>query len=130
VLNIVLIPYYGIIGAAMATSFSVLFFVFTDTFFAWKFTRMNPFDIKAILKSFFAGAVSLVFVLLMYRYTGISSSVFTLIPLFLLFLLVYFVLLIVFRTLDRNDIFILTEIEKKSGVRIGFIRRIFKRLVK
>ncbi len=126
-LNIILIPQYGIFGAALATSLSLILYVLMDSIFAWKFTRMNPFDFKAFLKSIIAGIISMLFVLFIYRYIGMPSSALTLLPLFLLFLFVYSMLVLVFRTLDKNDIFILSEIEKKSGIRIGFVRKIFKR---
>ncbi|OGW47862.1 MAG: hypothetical protein A2Y66_02155 [Nitrospirae bacterium RBG_13_41_22] len=127
ILNVILIPQYGIFGAALATSISLIFAVLMDSIFAWKFTKMNPFDLKTIFKSLLAGIVSLMLTILIYRYAGIASSPFTLLPLFFLFLLIYLSLLLIFRTLDKNDIFILTEIEKKSGIKIGFLRKIFKR---
>jgi hypothetical protein len=43
--------------------------------------------------------------------------------------MLYFSLLIVFRALDKDDIFIIMEIEKKLGIRTGFIGKFFKRFV-
>jgi len=130
VLNILLIPSYGIIGAAIATSTATVLAICLDTFFAWKFTKMNPFDLKAIIKSVLAGMVSISLVLLIYRYVGLSASLVILMSLFILFLLTYSGLLVVFRALDKNDIFILKELEKKSRIRVGFVRRIIKRIVR
>jgi O-antigen/teichoic acid export membrane protein len=129
-LDIALIPSYGILGAAIATSFSVVLNILLNSFFAWRFTRMNPFGLKVIFKSVFAGVISMSFIMLLYRYSGMVSSTFTLIPLFFLFLLAYSLLLVTFRALDKNDIFMLKEIEKKTGIRIGFARKIFKKLIR
>ena len=126
ILNAVLIPSLGILGAAIATSLSVIFTVTLQCLFAWKFTRINPFDWKACLKAFLAVIISMSLIVFLYRYSGIVSSAFTLIPLFLIFLAVYSLLIVAFRTLDKNDIFILVEIERKLGIRIKFARRIFK----
>ena len=129
ILNIVLIPHYGILGAAISTSISVILAVSLDSFFVWKFTRMFPLDFRAIFKSVFAGLSSLTLVFLLYRYVELPLSIITFLPALFSYLLLYFVLLLIFRALDRNDIYILTEIEK-SGIRIKFIRRFFKRFVR
>lgn len=130
ILNITLIPQYGMLGAALATSISLVFAVLIDSIFAWKFTKMNPFDLKALSKSILAGGASLLLIVSAYRYAGMASSAFTLIPLFFVFLLVYLGLLLIFRTLDKNDIFVIREVEKKTGIRIGVIRKIFKKFAK
>jgi O-antigen/teichoic acid export membrane protein len=125
-LNILLIPPYGIVGAAIATSSAVVLSACFDAIFAWRFTKMNPFGFKAMFKCVLAGAISISVVMLIYKYVGMSASMVTLIPLFVLFLLVYGSLLVVFRALDKNDVFILKELEKKLGIRVGFIRGIVK----
>ncbi|OGW45677.1 MAG: hypothetical protein A2Y66_00840, partial [Nitrospirae bacterium RBG_13_41_22] len=130
ILNVALIPSFGILGAAIATSSSTILFVSLGCFFAWKFTGMNPFDFKSILKASLAGLLSLAFIMFIYRFGGLSSSLFIVLPLFFVFILIYIILLFAFRTLDKNDISVLLEIERKSGIRIGFIRKILKKLVR
>jgi O-antigen/teichoic acid export membrane protein len=126
VLNVMLIPAYGILGAAMATSASTILVVAMDSIFAWRFTRMNPFDFKAIMKSIFSGLISVGLMTLVYRSFGLSSSFLSLIPLFIVFLALYFILLLAFKFLDKNDIFILKEIEAKLGIKIEFIRKLLR----
>jgi O-antigen/teichoic acid export membrane protein len=128
-LDILLIPTYGIIGAAISTTISILFLTMLDSLFAWRFTRMNPLDFKAIFKSIFSGAVSMVLIMLIYRLANFSSSLVNLLPLFILFNVLYFALLLAFRALDKDDIFIIMGIEKKLGIRTGIIGKFFKRFV-
>jgi O-antigen/teichoic acid export membrane protein len=116
-LDILLIPTYGIIGAALSTSVSIISVTVLDSFFAWRFSRINPLNFKAILKSISAGVVSMMVIMLTYRLAGFSSSLAVLLPLFIVFILLYFALLVVFRALDRDDVFIITEIEKKIGMK-------------
>jgi len=128
-LNMAFIPQYGMLGAAVATSISAIFVVLMDSVFAWRFTKMNPLDFKGILKSVFAGMLSLIFIIVIYRFIGLSASLLTLLPLFFVFLFVYIMQLLVYKALDKNDVFILAVLEKKLGVKVKFIRKFVRRFI-
>lgn len=58
-LNIILIPVYGIYGAAFATSSAMLTYNFTKTYLIWKWFNLHPFKIKYITIALIALVASL-----------------------------------------------------------------------
>jgi hypothetical protein len=48
---------------------------------------------------------------------------------FPIFLALYGFLFLVMRGLDKNDIMILKSVEMKTGIELGFVRRIVKRFL-
>src|SRR5690606_11570757 len=56
-LNFLLIPYWGIFGAAWATTIGLVIFNLVKTFFLWKKLKMQPFH-RNSLKILLAGLIS------------------------------------------------------------------------
>jgi len=102
VLNILLIPRMGIVGGAIATSFSFIFsFVFVSRY-AYRLTRVQPLKLS-YLKSIFAGIISFVMIYYAVRLIGDISFVY-LILFSIIFLIVYAFLVYLLRGLNKEDI--------------------------
>lgn len=128
ILNYLLIPVYGIIGAALATSFAII----SSSIFVWiivkYFININPFSVD-LFKSLFAGILSIFFVHHLARLLFSTFPIYVIVPLFCLFITLYGFLLLAFKGMKEEDIEILKAIEEKSGVRIALLRKILKRFM-
>ena len=121
VLNIILIPRYGIVGAAAATGISYMTRNISSVSFVWATFRMHPYRLS-YLRILFSGAVAagIIFVLKMY------SPLPWLINMLLLgciFILIFLMLAVLTRSFDKNDKIVLEAVERKSGINLGFIKK-------
>lgn len=109
-LNYVLIPKYGIIGAALATAISLLIvaiLLITELHYLHKF---HPFGMN-LWKPLTSGAVSLAVIMLLRAFIGYDNHL--LIPfLLVLFLCLYSVMIFALR-LDDEDLFIAKGVKRK-----------------
>ncbi len=103
VLNILLIPRYGINGAAMSTSFSFIFLSLLVIVQAYKETKILPIRRKN-LNILFAAIISLGLLLLIKKYIALSAISFVMLAIF--FLAAYTMLVLLFKGFDRNDLMI------------------------
>lgn len=109
-LNIILIPKYGISGAAFSTMLSYVLWGILSFFIAKHHTSATPLKwdmIKIILVAIIPTAI------LFYIRSIISVTVLNMIIVGILFVAVYFALIILTRSLDKNDLMILRAIKKK-----------------
>ena len=110
VLNLILIPRFGILGAAIATTTS--FILISIISFAQTFHYLRIFPIRRkILNTIFPGILSIA--LLLYLKTLLPSNLISLIVLSGFFFLSYFLLILVFRALDKNDLMIIKSFFRK-----------------
>ncbi len=128
ILNFELIPIYGIGGAATAslTTFSVSTLLFV--WFSYREIHVLPVS-RAHIKSLIAGVISITAVDMVARlfFKNFSLPVFVL---FLVaFLILYGFLILVFRGLEKEDIEMLKVIEKRSGIRVEWLRNLVKRFI-
>ncbi len=119
ILNYILIPKYGMIGGAIATSTSLIIFgilVFIEVYYLTKIISIKWNYLKAII----AGLLTMFFI------TKINLNFILLI---IIFLIIYSFFLIILRSLEREDIEILKAVEIKSGIKLGFLRDIIKKFI-
>ena len=128
ILNIVLIPNLGIIGAAIATATTFAMKNILWSLGLYSFARMHPFT-RNFLKPFIALAAFIVVVLLIVESLFSVTSVWLLPLFFLLFIGVYVLSLLVTRSFDKEDIALLLIIEKKLGLNLSLLKRIVKRFL-
>lgn len=127
-LNIILIPVYGILGAAIASAISI-FIEFILLFIElWIFLRLTFISLNMV-KSIFAAIFSAFFVNTVSRAIFHKFSTLLLITLFIIYLLFYAILLIVMRFLEEEDIEMLKAIERKTGVRIEVLRNFVRKFI-
>ena len=125
ILNIILIPLYGLIGAAFATVISITSFHLIKfrklkkiLKFSFNYKTYTKFIIAAIIPLFFTYLVSLYFIKI-----PIIIKIFV----FASYLIIYGILLIVFRCFSEHDIVVLNAVERKVGVNLSLIKKIIKR---
>jgi O-antigen/teichoic acid export membrane protein len=127
-LNALLIPVYGIYGAAIATASSFVLWRLLDLINAYKYTRFNPFSFY-IIKSVVAGLLSIAIIYMLSRVLYAYLSIYLIVILFVLFLFIYLLLLVLFRGFEKDDIEIMKFLENKIGVRVRFIRKFIEKFV-
>ncbi|MBO8175043.1 MAG: flippase [Thermococcus sp.] len=125
VLNVLLIPKYGMIGAAVATSVSYFVANVFRSFWLYQRTRIHPFSwnyVKPLVISF---------VLL-----GIIESlhlkvpnIWYAIPILIVFLVVYSFLVLLSRSIDKEDVELFLTIEQKLGIDVEIIKKILRRFI-
>ncbi len=127
ILNIILIPSFGIIGAAIATSIS--FFIlsimeFGQALFIFKINPLKLSYIKIII------SVLITSLLIKYISKFINiNNILNLIIISLLFSLIYFIMLLLTKSFEREDLMILSHIQQKTGLRIHFINKIIRKFL-
>ena len=126
ILNVALIPPLGIVGAAIASAFSVIVAKILNTIKLYKISKIHPFA-KNYLKIISISVVLLFVFYLSRNLVNISSWIFM--ALFLLFLVSYGLLVLFTKSFDEEDITILLTIEKRLGVDLASIKKILKRFV-
>lgn len=114
ILNILLIPVLGIIGAALATSTSLIILSALHIAFCHRSTGLHPFQVS-YLKIAAAGLVSMAVFYGIIKFVIFRTDLLLLLLFFPLFLLLYGFLFLKLRGLDKHDIFILKTIHKKSA---------------
>jgi O-antigen/teichoic acid export membrane protein len=119
ILNLILIPKSsilfwdnstGIVGAALATMISYIVYSAITFIQAYHYTKIIPLRRKNILV-LISGVISGALLILAKSYIPITT--FTLIFLGILFLLIYWTLIILTKSLDRNDLLIIRSVIKR-----------------
>jgi O-antigen/teichoic acid export membrane protein len=127
ILNIILIPPFGIVGAAVAVVISVILVQFVIAVKAYLLCHAQPIS-KNVLKP----VVASVILALLFKITAthiIAINWWMLLLLFILYYAIYGIAVVLTRSFDREDISLLLEIEKMSGINATPIKRILSRFV-
>ena len=119
-MNIALIPYFGIVGPALASGGALALKEVISFFIAKRYEKIS-LDYRYNLKFILAGLPSILIALFIFYqiphfYTGIIVSALIYVPLYILFLLLL-------RTFKEEDYKILLVIEKRTGISFSFLKR-------
>ena len=114
ILNIFLIVKYGMIGAAIATSISLIIGSILFLAFAYKYTKVLP-DFKNYIKPVIAGIISLLVVIILAPLFKIG--LYTVISLAVLYSLAYVALMYAIKGFDKDDIIIFKGILNRIKLR-------------
>lgn len=128
-LNWFLIPKIGITGAAIASFLTYFTQYLLLFYFSYRYIKIIPISysvIKAIMASI---ASFMIFFAISQPLLKFGYVQLTLIFLLVGYLSIYSLFLLVSRALDEEDIEILRAIERKSGLRIEFLRNFIKRFI-
>jgi len=121
-LNAVLIPVYGIVGAALATATSIFFVSLVASAFLYRKYEIHPVTCQYFVP-FLAAFVPLAIL----KFLDVSvSSLFGMLFLLSAFILIYGVLLLVLRVFEKEDIEILRSIERRFGLNLEMVRSILR----
>jgi O-antigen/teichoic acid export membrane protein len=110
ILNIILVPKYGIIGAA--TSTTIAWVLLTIVLFVQVRLVLGFVPLKKKLVSIFLISLVPALILIIVR-QFVAVNVLTLIVLGILFVLVYLLAILLIKGFDRNDLGILRSIKRK-----------------
>lgn len=124
-LNLYLIPRYGIVGGAIGTGFSLILFGFLCWFESCILKKMQPIT-KHYIKPIIAGAVAIFLVYKLMQILFVKVPLYGLILMAILFFVIYLMLLVLFKGFSIEDRKILRDIEGKIGMRFRFLRKIFR----
>lgn len=125
-LNIVLIPRYGIEGAAFATSFSmilwnVIFFLKVKTILKVRFHILY-------YGKYFVSALSSLSVFFILTHI-VPKNMYTLILMTGIYLFFYGFFILLTKSITKEDLEILLAFERKTGLNLRFLKRIIKRFL-
>jgi len=122
-LNWLLIPRYGISGAAIATATSFLIWNLISVFYLYRVLEFQPYNIK-YLKQVSAIIISVFTIWLLNHYLVSISNLILLMEVLLLFI-IYLVLILFFKSLSEDDISLIELFEKriKSNRISTFLKR-------
>ena len=126
-LNLFLIPIYGILGAGVAMTISVSLRPLLSSIYFYRETGIILPGI-GFLKSFFASTISVIITYLIITHIFRINNTILLIGL-LLFLLLYVFLVILFKSIEKDDIIIIKSIEKKTNIELKWLKNIIKKFV-
>lgn len=126
-LNLYLIPMYGINGAAIATAISLILMSSLIFIFAYRISGMQPFKfshLKPVITSVIA--VLIVYGITKYIF-GVSFLV--LIAMLPVFFVLYFILLLLVKGFEEEDLMIMRAIDQRLGTKSEWTRRIISRFL-
>ncbi|ADT85065.1 flippase [Thermococcus barophilus] len=124
-LNTLLIPVYGFEGAAVATVISYSTGNILVSSRLYQKTKIHPFSwnyVKPLAISF----------ILLGIIKGLNlkvPSIWYAVPILVAFLGVYTLLVLLSRSIDKEDVELLLAVEKRLGVDLGIIKRVLRRFV-
>jgi O-antigen/teichoic acid export membrane protein len=127
ILNFLLIPIYGVTGAAIATGASLALLGLLYLFFIYRIGRVQPFKLS-YAKPLFASLIALLVVYVITQYV-IGVSLFSLAGMFFVFLILYFFLLLIFKSFEEEDLMIMRAIDERLGTKSNWMREIIKRFL-
>jgi len=125
VLNVLLIPKYGIVGAALATAVSYFVANVFRSFWLYQKTRIHPFSwnyVKPLVISF-------VLLGLIQSLHLRVPNIWYAIPILIIFFAVYFFLVLLSRSVDKEDVELFLAIEQKLEVDVKIIKKVLRRFV-
>lgn len=126
VINLLLIPPLGFVGAAIGTSASYLLLGGLNAYEVHRLTGAMPFS-KAIYKPILGGSASLLAAFSVFRLLHFPSADLYLFALSIAYGFLYLLSLILLRSLDRTDFEILLAIERKAKLDLGFFKDIIRK---
>ena len=127
ILNIALIPRWGITGAAIASLISYSARNIFCSAKLYQLSGIHPF-VKSYLKPILAcgGITAIIYGL---ARSSLVVSYWMLPVIFVLFLSVYGLCLVLTKSFDHEDIVLLLTVEKGTGINMGWLKRILKKFV-
>ncbi len=127
ILNLIMIPWWGIIGAATATAISLVIFTASCMSFNYRYMKLRTVN-KSYLRSVISGLISMLLIYTLARFAfGMLIPWWALFLLFAAFLLVYILLFMVFGGIDHNDLVVIKTLERRTGREFKTLKKIIKK---
>ncbi|WP_297092690.1 flippase [Thermococcus sp.] len=122
-LNALLIPVYGIEGAALATAVSYLVANAFRSYWLYRKTGIHPFS-RSYLKPL---GISLILLGTLRAMPLKVTSIWYAVPILAVFLTVYFLLVLLSGSVEKEDVELFLAIEKKLGVDLKWVKKVLGR---
>ena len=126
-LNIFLIPKYGIVGAAIATGFIFTIRSVLLTIESISITKIIPFKLNYIKIVF---SILVVSAIVKYVARFYEINIFTLILTIIFMVILYGGLLLVTRSFEREDAVVIKFVEDKIGINFTKVNMVLGRFIK
>jgi len=126
ILNIFLIPVYSIIGAAIASLVAYATINILNSYKLYKISSIHP-----LTKKYLKPLLISIFLLMIIFIIGkiITVTFWILILLFVIYITLYIILIILTKSLEREDIEMVKTIELKLGINLNFIKRLMEKFI-
>jgi len=124
ILNLLLIPKYGVSGAAVATGSALVLRSLMTYIEVWYITKLQPFNFN-FLKIFVSAAVAAA-ALKLISIVLVMQSRMKSIALFGIFLGIYVLMLYITKSFVKDDISVLADLEKKLKIKEGALTRFIR----
>lgn len=128
ILNYYLIPIYGITGAAVATAVSFILMNALSLVELHYLIALWPFN-RNYLKTLLTALCSMLLVYLFRKTLLKAWTTWAFALLALLFLVFYGLLIVLSKSIEREDVAVLREIEKKLGIRLSFLKSFIEKFL-
>lgn len=122
-LNILLIPRFGISGAAASVAITLIIHQIIIVIEAHKFLGVQPYSFKYINMLLSAAVI---FIPLFYIKEIIHIEAILLIFVIILSYILYLILAIIFRSLGTSDKYVIDALQKKFSINLSFLNRFIK----
>lgn len=127
VLNILLIPPLGIIGAAIASVVSITVVNIIRSLKLYSLSRVQPLS-KNLLKPVVISIALALFIQILAS-NFITVTWFILPLMFILFYVIYGLAILLTKSFDKEDIALLLEIEKRSGINAAPLKKLLRKFL-
>jgi O-antigen/teichoic acid export membrane protein len=125
-LNLVLIPYMGIVGASIATATSWIIGSLARIIIVKNLVGFHPFR-KSILKIALSSIIAAATVFAITKYFYTTTPKWVLIPALIGFGLIYITILLATKTIEEEDKMLVKAIEDKTGIEIPYTDEILEK---
>lgn len=125
ILNAIFIPPLGIVGAAMTSAVSIALLSIARSIRLYSLCKAQPLS-KDLLKPLII-SVLLAFAIQAVSYRFLNLNWWVLLILFAVYYAIYALAMLFTRSFSKEDIALLLEIEKRSGINAAPLKRILKR---
>ncbi|MFA9504400.1 flippase [Natrinema sp. H-ect1] len=119
ILNFLLIPEFGIIGAAAATVVSFAIYNIIEVYFILRISSAHPFTRNNILPLI---PTTILAILISLSLTGMIFNLLELIVIGILISIIHLLSLILTRSIDQNDIFLIEQMESRLDVDLTWVK--------
>ncbi len=126
-LNYLLIPIYGMNGAGTATSVSLIYINIFSLFFAYRYLKIFPFTFNQ-LKGFITTALAFITTYLIVKMIFPVTPLFILIPALITYMIIYFLIMVKLKIIDKEDLKLLKALEEKTGIKLNFLEKLVRKI--
>jgi len=129
ILNYFLIPLFGINGAALSTMISLSIINSLFAVYLFKISKIHPLRKNFILPVMISVVIIVLFYSLIVFFNLEKINLLFKIISCSIVIISYFVIIIISKSYDKEDLQLFLMIEKKIGIRFNILRKIIKRLM-